>query len=118
MDARPAVLVVDDDPDIRLALAEFLIDEGFRVRCAANGREALQALAGDPGDCLILLDLMMPIVNGWQFLDARARDPALARVPVIVITAQPATSGPLAGPVLPTPLELRRLLDAIRRPCH
>jgi serine/threonine protein kinase len=85
--ARPLVLVVDDDPSVREALRMALEGEGYPVRCAANGLEGLQQLRAAPLPGLILLDLMMPVMDGWQFLHERQRDPRLAAVPVVVISA-------------------------------
>ena len=81
------ILCVEDDSDFREALAEFLSLHGCVVECAANGREALRFLH----DCkspprLILLDLSMPRLNGWAFLMERRKDPAIAAVPVVVIS--------------------------------
>ena len=80
------VLVVDDDPSIQGFLAEALTDEGYGVRTAANGREALAVLAGWLPD-LILLDLMMPEMDGWAFRAEQRATPSMAHVPVIVFSA-------------------------------
>ena len=82
------VLIVDDDHDIREAMSETLELEGHRTLCAANGREALELLrAEDAPACVILLDLMMPVMNGWEFREEQRRDQRLASIPVVVITA-------------------------------
>src|SRR5574340_1100683 len=82
------VLLVEDDAAIRDALRELLEAEGFVVQGAANGREALARLrAGGHRPRLILLDLMMPVMDGWEFRQAQRGDPALARIPVVVLTA-------------------------------
>ncbi|HEY4118011.1 MAG TPA: response regulator, partial [Byssovorax sp.] len=83
------VLVVDDDPAICETLQELLEDEGYRVSTAANGVEALEYLMvrrGDPPG-LILLDFMMPVMNGVELLDQIAADVTLPRVPVVVLSA-------------------------------
>ena len=85
-DAGRQVLVVDDDPDIRAFGAELLADEGYAVRTAANGRDALAALASWRPD-VILLDLMMPVMDGWTFLAAQQHDLELGHIPVIVMSA-------------------------------
>jgi CheY-like chemotaxis protein len=85
---RPSVLIVDDDVDVREVLAETLDAFGFDVVTAANGREALAAvreMAVRPS--VIVLDLMMPIMDGYGFLEERSLDPALARIPVAIVTA-------------------------------
>src|SRR5262249_28876670 len=68
-------------------LERFLQLEGFDVRTAANGQVALQSLQSAGSPCVILLDLMMPVMNGWQFREEQARDPALSKIPVVVVTA-------------------------------
>jgi CheY-like chemotaxis protein len=83
----PSVMIVEDDRDTREMLGRFLELEGFTVRLAANGQEALDALEADSGACVILLDLMMPVMNGWQFRAAQNSDPRLSRIPVVVVTA-------------------------------
>ena len=84
--AAKRILVVDDDHDIRESLAEVLGELGYDVAIAGNGREALDELGRAP-TAAVLLDLMMPVMDGWQFRDAQRRTPALAAVPVIVISA-------------------------------
>jgi CheY-like chemotaxis protein len=112
------VLIVEDDRDIRLALAQFLGDEGFSTAQARNGREALEVLRSSPPPALILLDLMMPILDGWQFRAAQRADPALAAIPVLVITADssaerdPSMQG-IAG-FLKKPLNVDELLEKVR----
>ncbi len=76
------LLVVEDDADIRDALDGLLSMEGFRVTGCSNGREALDWLHASPKPDLILLDLMMPIMDGWQFRVAQKEDPELATIPV------------------------------------
>ncbi len=80
------VLIIEDDGEIRACIAEALAYDGYTVAEAANGLEGLsQALSRRPD--LIILDLMMPTMNGWQFRAAQKRDPGLAEIPVIVISA-------------------------------
>jgi CheY-like chemotaxis protein len=83
----PSVMIVEDDRDTREMLGRFLELEGFDVRTAANGLLALEALQQDGMPCVILLDLMMPVMNGWQFRRAQTEDPRLADIPVVVISA-------------------------------
>ena len=85
-DGRPRVLVADDDPSIQGFLAEALTDEGYEVRTAANGREALTILREWRPD-LILLDLMMPEMDGWTFRAEQRAMPSVSDVPVIVLSA-------------------------------
>ena len=86
--SRKSVLIVDDDADIRDLLAEALVQEGFDVMTAANGLEGLRILRGlRAPPSVILLDLMMPILDGYGFLDQFRRDPVLASIPLVVVTA-------------------------------
>ena len=117
-----AILIVDDDEDIRELLAELLRDEGYRVQTAKNGHDALTSLrTGTDPPCLIILDLMMPVMNGFQFLEALRRDPALSLIPVAVVTANGSLGteerAAIAAPILAKPLELRRLLEVVRQLC-
>ena len=85
---RKSVLIVDDDLDIREVLAETLVDRGFDVATAANGLDALaklRALSVRPS--VILLDLMMPIMDGYTFLEQRRLDPMIASIPLAIVTA-------------------------------
>jgi CheY-like chemotaxis protein len=114
-----SVLVVDDDADIRDALCELLVDEGYRAVAAANGQEALTYLSSGELPCVILLDLMMPVMDGWEFRRRQQGDPRLAQVPVVVITAagKYGTSSIDAACVLPKPLRLEHVLDALQQYC-
>ena len=117
----PSVLIVEDDPDTREMLERFLQLEGFEVRTAANGQLALEALYADSASCVILLDLMMPVMNGWQFRLAQVSDPALSRIPVVVVTAAGAREDiPAihADAWLAKPVDLDRLLATIRPLCN
>jgi CheY-like chemotaxis protein len=83
-----SVLIVDDDVDIREALMDTLEEKGFHVITASHGLEALALLKAMPVlPAIILLDLMMPVLDGYRFLEAQRRDPELASIPVAVITA-------------------------------
>ena len=85
---RKTVMVVEDDADIREGLSALLDAEGYPVMMAGDGREALDVLAnGTPTPGLILLDLMMPRMNGWQFLEAVKDAPRAARIPIVVMSA-------------------------------
>jgi CheY-like chemotaxis protein len=84
---RTIVLVVDDDAEIRQALADLLEDEDYGVLLAANGKEALDVVAAGGCPDVILLDVMMPVMDGWHFLSARLRHPDLIEVPIIIISA-------------------------------
>jgi CheY-like chemotaxis protein len=112
------VLVVDDDPDILEALSEILEAEGFEIRRARNGKEALERLEPDPPQ-LILLDLMMPVMDGWEFAQRMRQRPSVAHIPIIVLSADrnvglKATDIGATGH-LAKPFELSDLLDMVRR---
>ena len=81
------LLLIDDDDDLRDTLSEALTEAGFVVSSAANGREALKHLEAGSRPDVILLDLLMPVMNGWQFCQARKADPELAGIPVIAMSA-------------------------------
>src|SRR5438270_3175209 len=86
-EAPKYILVVEDDETTRQSLATALRDAGFDVVTAGNGQEALDYVHSHPPPVLILLDMMMPAHDGWEFLRLRGQDPTLAGVPVIVLTA-------------------------------
>ncbi|HVX93287.1 MAG TPA: response regulator [Polyangia bacterium] len=114
------ILVIEDDVDILRAVVQVLEDEGHTVRAAENGRAALALLrAPDAGlPCVILLDLMMPVMDGWAFRAEQLRDPALAHIPVIVLTADGNAAEKAAlmngAGALRKPVELLTLLAAIQ----
>ena len=116
------VLIVEDDADLREMMAQLLTLEGYQIETVANGREALDYLTDAPRPDVILLDLMMPIMDGWEFRRRQQSDPALADVPVIVLTAldqAQARATDLNGvDFLKKPLDFDRLLDLVRRRCR
>jgi len=81
------ILIIDDDEAIRTALQLVLENEGYRVFIAENGQEGLELLENIPRPDVILLDLMMPVLDGWEFLELRKKDLKLASIPVVVISA-------------------------------
>lgn len=84
------MLLVDDDRDSSEALSDFLSTEGFEIQCAVNGQEVLGLLANHQyRPELILLDLAMPVLDGWGFLAERRKDPQLADIPVVIVTSSP-----------------------------
>jgi CheY-like chemotaxis protein len=87
MGMRPTVLIVDDDEDLRETVCAILEVSGYRAIPASHGRAALDQLASGPLPDLILLDLMMPEMDGWQFRSVQKADPRLAHIPVVVLTA-------------------------------
>jgi CheY-like chemotaxis protein len=117
MGAARLVLVVDDDEDIRAALCAVLEEEGYETTAVANGREAFEFLRKGRLPAVVLLDLMMPVMDGWQFRNAQRRDPLFAAVPVVAITASgvDANTAHQLGVrhCLPKPLDIGPLLAAI-----
>src|SRR3954468_1890804 len=86
-DRRGPILVIDDDPDIRDALVDTLQDEGYQVVQKPGGQEALSYLRGNPAPALIFLDWNMAPMNAPQFMDEFCKDPALCKIPVVLLTA-------------------------------
>jgi CheY-like chemotaxis protein len=118
-DGRPlAVLIVEDDDDNREVMGEVLSDEGYSVSFARDGAEALSQLRSARPD-IILLDLNMPIMSGLEFRAAQVRDPTLALIPTVVLSAVDRLRE-FAGELEPQaavakPLKLAQLLSIVRR---
>jgi len=110
------VLVVEDDADLRGTIAQSLADEGYAVDVACNGHDALQALARSAAH-LVLLDLMMPGMSGWEFRERQRNHPAFAAIPVVVMTATPTLEAAAidADDLLAKPVMLDELLAAVHR---
>jgi DNA-binding response OmpR family regulator len=108
------VLVVDDELDIREAVSEVLAFEGHEVVVACEGAEALRKCHSLHPD-LVLLDLMMPGMNGWDFRATQLRDPAIADIPVVILSALGRVPNIDAAAFLPKPFGLDELLDLVRR---
>jgi CheY-like chemotaxis protein len=115
------IMVVDDDDDIRETLAAVMEEEGFVVLKAANGAEALLQLRSGARPCLIVLDLMMPVMDGWKFRAEQRADPELASIPVVVLSAATDVRRHAASmkvrDYLVKPVELPALLNTIERHC-
>ena len=112
------ILIVDDDVDGVDALKYLLESEGYVVDSASNGREGLQHLHDGPKPCVVILDLAMPVMTGWQFLAAKDGDAALSKIPVIVLTASQPTSYARCEPMMVKPVDLDALLNQIDCCCH
>jgi CheY-like chemotaxis protein len=114
------VLVVDDDADIREATQLVLENSGHRVLTATDGMQALEVLrASDQRPCLILLDLMMPVMDGWRFRFEQQHDAALAPIPVVVLSGATdmhrSTTSLAAAEHINKPVSLDRLLATVRK---
>lgn len=116
------ILIVEDDPAVRAALSELLRERGYEVACATDGKDALAQLGTRPAPSLILLDLAMPVMDGWSFRAEQRRDPKLAAIPTIVLSASLAADphaldGLEPDAALVKPFEIDRLIAAMRRLC-
>lgn len=112
--AEKTILLVEDDLLVRDELQDLLEEEGYDVVPARTGRQALEFLQqGSALPDLVLLDLMMPIVTGWQVLESMRSDPRLAGVPVVVLTAAAQDRPAGATQVLRKPFQLEELLQAV-----
>jgi two-component system, OmpR family, alkaline phosphatase synthesis response regulator PhoP len=109
---RASVLVVDDDEAIREVIAEVLRDEGYDVVCAANGEQALFELKKAHHPDLVLLDLMMPVMSGWEVLEELQGSQELSQIPVVVVSAM---SAPGIHEHLAKPIDLHSLLATVGR---
>jgi CheY-like chemotaxis protein len=116
---HPTVFIVEDDVDTREMLGRFLELEGFNVETAANGRQALDRLEAGAAPSVIVLDLMMPVMDGWQFRREQIRRASLAKIPVIVVSAAGRDRlGQIdANAFLSKPVDLEELLARIDEYC-
>lgn len=103
-DAKRRILVVDDDAAVRDALKHQLLDRGYAVETATDGQDALVLVQRIPRPDAIILDLMMPIMSGWEFLEAKAGSEQIRSVPVLILTAHDHE-----------PLQLRNVLGVFRK---
>jgi CheY-like chemotaxis protein len=109
------VVVIDDEQDLLDVTTFVLENEGYRVKTAKNGADALSLLASGTRPELVLLDMMMPVMNGWEFLEAVARTPALRHIPIVVMTAAGSIGVPGATAVLRKPFDLGVLVEVVER---
>ncbi len=117
------ILIVDDDSDATEAMADFLKHEGFEVSVASDGQRALANLrSANALPSVILLDLTMPVMNGWQFRQAQLADPSLASVPVIILTAAAASESSISrlhpAGFLRKPVPPQALLNLVGSVCR
>lgn len=113
---KPCVLVVDDDDDIRDAVADALTERGYDVETAADGAIALASMRTRP-PALVLLDLMMPNIDGWRVVYEMGRDPSLTGIPVCVLSAFADAAPPGVVEVLAKPVKALPLLATVARYC-
>jgi CheY-like chemotaxis protein len=113
------ILIVEDDADLREMMAQLVSLEGYLASTVANGREALEYMHQHGAPKLILLDLMMPVMDGWEFRRQQRRDPMLAKVPVVVLSAlDKGRAADLdATEFLKKPIDFDRLLELVHGYC-
>ena len=119
-EVHPGVMVVDDDTDSRDAIEHFLRIFGYDPIAAANGRDALDQLHAGCRPGVILLDLRMPVMDGWEFVAEVSRDPGLSDIPIAVATAASQASlpsPPRSAGVFYKPIFLPQLLSVVRAHC-
>ena len=116
---RCLVAIIEDDSEFRAMLRELLEEERYRVIAMANGAEALEMLRGDSMPDVILLDVSMPIMDGFDFLRHRNADPRLSTVPVVLVTNAKPHERPTVGvsDVVRKPIDIDEILFAIKRYC-
>ena len=121
MGAHKSILIVEDETDFRAGVAAVLESAGYNVVEAEDGVAALRSLRSDTEFCLILLDLFMPVMNGWKFRGEQRQDPQIAEIPVVVISAAQDASrhGSDLGAIatISKPVDFDRLLDYVNRYC-
>ena len=113
----PPVLLVDDDVAVRRTIARFLTFEGFAVVEANNGQEALTYLRTGAGASVIVLDLRMPVMDGWAFRREQRLDPTLEKIPVVVLSGADAERFPELGAAaaFEKPVRMAQVAGAVRR---
>lgn len=113
------ILIIEDDQGIRESIQDYLELEGYQTHLAQNGHEGLEVLKTVQLPCLILLDLMMPVMNGWEFLEAKKLDPTIADLPVVVVSAIGDDAAKPTGiqEFIRKPIDLNRLFATVRAYC-
>ena len=117
-DPQVDILLAEDDDDLRDAMLDTLEDAGYRVVAVPNGQEAmiwLTEAAQLPS--LILLDLMMPVMDGWQFIEAQRNDPRASKIPVVILSAMGAQPTIDAAEFLRKPTKAQPLIEVVSRFC-
>lgn len=113
-----SILIIEDEPIIRETLKDSLELEGYQVTAVENGKEGLEMVHRMERPCLILLDLMMPVMNGFEFLEKKGNEVAIATIPVIIVSAFPDQAKKInANGFVKKPIDLDLLLDFIKRYC-
>ncbi|MDC0712156.1 response regulator [Stigmatella sp. ncwal1] len=115
--SRGTILIVEDDEDIRAAMAELLETEGFEISVASNGQEGLEVIEQMNPPCMVLLDLMMPVMSGEDFLRHLRKHPVFHSLPVIIVTASGKQPLPGAQGILKKPFEIGELFATVAAHC-
>ena len=121
MDKAHSILLVEDDDFIRQEISEALEDEGYQVSTAAHGKEALAILAEGTRPSVVLLDLMMPVMNGWEFLKAFKKEDRFTGIPVVILSAFADRATIIGGDaisVLRKPINLNALFSVLDEHCN
>jgi CheY-like chemotaxis protein len=112
---RALILIVDDDEAVLEALADFLAVSGYQVAQANNGQRALEYLRNNPPPDLVVHDLVMPVMDGWRLRKEMKRDSAMARLPVVIISAVADVAEIDAEAVLVKPFNIAQFLEIVNR---
>jgi two-component system, OmpR family, response regulator CpxR len=113
-----AILLVEDDPDIQDALRQILEEEGFHVYCASNGAEAIRLLPQIPRPRVALIDLMMPVMNGWELVKQLKQSATLCQIPVVAVSAvNERDKPPGVDAFIRKPINVDKLIDIVRCQC-
>lgn len=116
--ACKCILVVEDDADIRETIRLALELSGYTVFGAPNGKEGIELLSSIPRPCVILLDLMMPVMNGWEFVAVLEKNKELSKIPVVIVTAYAGQAGTIhTQGVINKPFDLDSLTQTVRKWC-
>jgi CheY-like chemotaxis protein len=111
------VLVVEDEQELREMMRDALELNGYAVVTAEDGQDALDKLSGTEGLCLVILDLLMPVMNGWEFVERMRQRTELASIPIVVHSSAPGTPPAGVTRVIQKPILFDRLLTVVREYC-
>jgi len=117
MPDKQSIAVIEDDIPALDALTELLETNGYQVRQAHNGQEALEAIKSSEPPALILLDLSMPVMDGWEFMRRQRLEPSIAHIPVVVITALVSAVPAGAKALISKPINVNRLMLLVQKYC-
>jgi CheY-like chemotaxis protein len=113
----PTVLVIEDESDLREMMRDALELNGYAVVTAVDGQDALDKISGIENLGLVILDLLMPVMNGWDFVERMRQRAELASVPVVVHSSAPSPALPGVTRILQKPLLFERLISVVREYC-